>query len=101
MKDIDGKALRREHYMLLCELGIEIVLYDLKVYPDQMVGGMNQPPGSSLGFEVYGGLNENVDFDQLLEYLKILKIATESDKPAIIDALNHLKLVIGITNESK
>ena len=102
MKDIDGKALRREHYKLLCDLGIEIVMYDLKTYPDQMVGGMNQPRGTSLGFEIYGGLNECVDFDQLLEYLRILKIATESDNPAIKDALDHLNVVIGLTdNESK
>jgi hypothetical protein len=99
VKDINGKALRREHYLLLKKLGIEIVMYDLKIFPDQLVGGMHQPAASSMGFEIYGGLDDKVDFDQLLEYLRILLVASETENPAIKDALEHLQLVIGIANE--
>jgi len=93
VKDINGKSLRREHYILLKDLGIEIVMYDLKTFVEK-----NR---NKFGFEVHGSLSDRVDFDELLEFLRIMKIAKETESPAIKDALDQLKLVIGITDESK
>ena len=66
-------------------------MYDLKTFSAE-----NK---TSYGFEVQGCLQETVDFDELLELLRLLKIAKDTDNPAIKDALDHLKTVIGITNE--
>ncbi len=91
IKDINGKALRREHYILLKDPGIEIVMYDLKTFPDDSK--------TEFGFEVHGSLLDSVDFDDLLEYLRLIKIASETSNPAIVEAMEHLKLVIGLANE--
>jgi len=100
VKDAKGKTLTQEHYELLRDLGIEIVLYDMKTYVDYS-SSMHQSvvEKSSHGFEIYGSIKENVDFDALLELLKLLKIAQESANPAIADAFEHLKIVIGVADE--
>jgi len=71
-------------------------MYDLKTY-----NGVQDPALGKLsyGFEVHGSLTLDVEFDGLLELLKLLKLAKESNNPAIKDALEHLKIVIGITDE--
>jgi len=96
VKDAKGKTLGHEHYKLLKELGIEVVLYDLKTY-----NGMHQPTGGELsyGFELYGSLTDDIDFDALLELLKLLTIAKASSNPAIKDAFEHLRIVIGVADE--
>ena len=66
-------------------------MYDLKTFVEK--------DHNSYGFEIHGCLEESVDFDELLELLKLMKIAKDADNPAIKDALDHLKTVIGITNE--
>jgi len=93
VKDINGKSLRREHYILLKDLGIEIVMYDLKTFVEK-----NR---NKFGFTVDGSLSDRVDFDELLEFLRMMKIAKESNNPAIKETLDQLKLLIGITDESK
>lgn len=93
MKHSNSKALLREHYVLLAQLGIEIVMYDLKTFVEK--------ERNTYGFEVHGCLEESVDFDELLELLKLIKIAKDTENPVVIDALEHLKTVIGITNEQR
>jgi len=90
MKDVNGKSLKREHYMLLKDLGIEIVMYDLRTYIEK-----NQ---HHYGFEVHGSLTTGVDFDEILALLRLMKSATNTSNPAIVDALDRLRLVIGITD---
>jgi len=100
VKDAKGKTLTQEHYELLRDLGIEIVMYDMKTYVDYS-SSMHQSvvEKESHGFEIYGSLTKDVDFDNLLEFLKLLKVAKESDNPAIADAFEHLKIVIGVADE--
>jgi len=97
--DINGKSLKHEHYALLKELGIEIVVYDLKTHVDHS-SGMKQVEGKlSYGFEVYGSLTEDVNFDELYELLLLLKTARDSNVPAIKDLLDRLKIVIKVAND--
>jgi len=93
VKDVNGKVLRREHYILLKDLGVEIVMYDLKSFPDGSK--------TDFGFEVHGAFTDAVDFDELLELLRMMKVAKESDNPAIKETLDQLKLLIGITDDGK
>jgi hypothetical protein len=94
VKDINGKSLKRDHYILLKELGVEIVMYDVKPFTDHK-------GNQHYAFDVQGCLTESVDFDEILALLRLMKLAKNSTNPAIIDAMEHLKLVIGITDESK
>lgn len=93
MTDINGKSLKHEHYALLKELGIEIVVYDLKTHMDHPAGKL------SYGFEVYGSLTEDVNFDELYELLLLLKTARDSNVPAIKDLLERLKIVIKVSED--
>ena len=98
--NINGKTLKRDHYILLRKLGIEIVMYDLKTYVDHSTSGMHQTTnGLSFGFTIDGAIHETVDFDELYELLVLLKAARDSDCPAVEDALNNLRTVIGLSND--
>ena len=91
IKDVNGKCLRREHYVLLKQLGIEILMYDLKSFPE---GSKTE-----FGFELHGSLTDAVDLDELLELLRIMKVATNSKNIAILKTVEQLKLLIGIADD--
>lgn len=101
MKDINGKVLKRAHYEILKELGIEIVMYDLKTYEDNSTSGMHQSTNGkvSYGFEIFGSLGPEVDFDELHDLLCLLKQARDSNVPAVKDALEKLRIIIRVSNE--
>lgn len=90
MIDKNGKYLTREHYTLLKELGIEVFMYDLKVYTDKKV---------SYGFTLWGSLDETVDFDELLFLLKLLKVSKESDKEAVKEMYNQLAMMLHLLDD--
>lgn len=89
VNNINGKRLKRADYHILKELGIEIVIYELTVHQtDSKIW---------YGFEIRGGLNEKVDLDELHDLLVLLKIAKESNAPAIKDALDQLKIAVELS----
>lgn len=99
MTDIIGKTLSKKHYQLLKDLGIEIVMYDLKVIEDHTTSGLHQSINGkvSYGFELYGSIRQDVNFDELYDLLLLLKQIKNSENPAIKDILEQLKIIIEIS----
>ncbi len=93
LKDLNGKNLTREHYEILCELGIEIFMYNLKVYDDI------PKDKTSYGFELYGSLDKDVDFEEWIELLRLMKLARDSEIPAIRDLLDQIKVLMELYND--
>ena len=93
MKDRNGKHLTREHYKLLLELGIEIFMYNLKVYDE------TSTTNKSYGFEIWGSLKEEVDFDELLLLLKVIKRVKDSDSIVIKEMYEQLTMILDLTED--
>jgi hypothetical protein len=87
VKDKNSKVLKRDHYTVLKELGIEIIMYSLKTHDNPC------------GFEIYGSLSEEVDFDELHDLLLLLKRARDSNSPAVKDLLERLRVVLRVSDD--
>ena len=88
-----SKILCREHYKILKELGFEVGMYHLTTEVNSKTGD------EFYMFEILGGLSDDIDFDEILEYLKLIKAAKQSDSPAVKDAFDQLRTVLGMFNE--
>ena len=88
-----GKKLTREQYEVLMSLGIEVVMYDVKEFTDKQTGEV------STGFEIWGGLKEDVDFDELFLMLKLLIGAKDAESTPMQELYKQLVTMYYLTEK--
>ena len=91
IKDVKGKRLTHEHYRLLKDLGIEVVIYDLKTH--------DKDDRVLYSFEIQGAIKDHVDFDELLLMLKLLKQAQSTEDSSIQEMYKQLITMLYLTEK--